>query len=185
MLSSLFARRPDVQDPALWTPPGTAVVQRYRNTLGPLEGAVVLVYTADGDRGTAYFAAACLGCTYRAVDNSRRSRLTEPEAADLANNHAAGCRAMNRGIPAAPDDTEAATIVRSRLWDLRQHGTSSAHYVSLRDFHIDRVDLQRPADFIKQTMLQLTQSEPHFLTAKPYSSGTGTQFLVQPHPPRK
>ncbi|MFD3658430.1 hypothetical protein [Streptomyces sp. NPDC058620] len=149
MLSSLFARRSDVQDPALWTPPGTTVVQRYRNTLGEGEGAIVLVYTGDGDRGLTYFAAACLGCTYRAASDSHRSRLTEPEA---ANNHAASCRAMNRGIPAAPDDTEAATIVRSRLWDLRQHGAYSPHYVTLRDFNIDRVDLQRPAEFIKQTM---------------------------------
>ncbi|MGR4884033.1 hypothetical protein ACIPUC_32085 [Streptomyces sp. LARHCF249] len=185
MLSSLFARRTDAQDPALWTPPGTTVAQRYRNTLGEGEGAIVLVYTTDGDRGTPYFAAACLGCTYRATSDSRRSRLTETEAAALANDHAAGCRAMNRGIPAAPDDTEAATIVRSRLWSLRPHGTYSPHYVSLSEFHADRVDLQRPADFIKQTMLQLTESEPDFLTAKPYSSCTGTQFLVQPHPPRK
>lgn len=173
-------RHPDVQDPTTWTPPGTTVVQRYRDAAGEREGAVVLVYTAADDRSSAYFAAACLGCTYRAVSNSRRSRLTETEAADLANTHAAGCRAMNRGVPAAPDDTEAATMVRSRLWGLRQHGTTNAHYVSLSDFHTDRVDLQRGDDFIKQTMLQLTRSEPDFLTA----SDTGTQFLVQPHPPR-
>lgn len=53
MLSSLFTRRPAVQDPVLaWTPPGTTAVQRYRNTLGPLEGAIVLVYTSDSDRSS-------------------------------------------------------------------------------------------------------------------------------------
>ncbi|QHC23233.1 hypothetical protein [Streptomyces sp. GS7] len=183
MPSGLFARRPEVQDPALWTPPGTTVAQRYRNTLGAQEGAVVLVYTADGDRGTAYFAVACLGCTYRDGAN-HNSWLSESDAADLANTHAANCRAMNRGIPAAPDDTEAAKIVRSRLWSLHKYGTRNAHYVSLSDFHADRVDLQRPADFIKHTMLQLAQSEPAFLTPEPYSSDTGTRFRVQPHPPR-
>ncbi|GAA3381156.1 hypothetical protein GCM10020367_71330 [Streptomyces sannanensis] len=183
MLSSLFARRPDVQDPALWTPPGTTVVQRYRNTLGPLEGAIVLVYTAASDRSS-YYAAACLGCTYRAASNDRRARLTETEAADLANAHAANCRAINRGVPAMPDDTSAAQIVRSRLWSKRSYGTSP-HHVHLIDFHEDRVDLQRDDDFIKQAMFELVRTEGHFLQAVPAYSGTGTRFLVQPHPPRK
>ena len=184
-LSSLFARRTDVQDPATWTPPGTTVVQRYRNTLGDQEGAIVLVYTADGDRGTSYFAAACLGCTFRATRNSHGSvRLSESDAAALANSHAASCRAMNRGVPASPDDDQAATIVRSRLRGLREYGTTRAHCVSLSDFHEDRVDLQRPASFIKQTMHQLVQNEPGFVTSEPDSIGTGTRFLVQPHPPR-
>lgn len=74
--------------------------------------------------------------------------------------------------------------MRSRLWGLREYGTTRTHYVSLSDFHADRVDLQRPADFIKQTMLQLVQNEPDFITSEPDSSGTGTRFLVQPHPPR-
>ncbi|WP_326615344.1 hypothetical protein OG949_41285 (plasmid) [Streptomyces scopuliridis] len=181
MALNLFARRPDVQDPATWTPPGTTVVQRYR----ALEGATILVYTADGDSSTAYFAAACLGCTYREARNSQRSvRLSESDAADLANTHAANCRAMAREIPETPDDDQAAKIVRSRLWSLRKYGTTCPHYVNLTAFHEDRVDLQRPAGFIKQTMHQLVQDEPDFLTAEPYSSGTGTRFLVQPHPPR-
>lgn len=172
-------------DPRTWTPSGTVVVQRYRNVVGPEEGAVVLVYTADSDRRSAYFATACLGCTYRAASTDRRSRLTEKDAADLANAHAAACRAMNGGVPAAPDDTEAARLVRDRLWGLRPYGTTCPHYVNRGDFHADRVDLQRDAAFLKQTMIQLTRSEPHFLTSQPNSGGTGTQFLVQPHPPRK
>ncbi|MGK5545681.1 hypothetical protein ACSNOH_13255 [Streptomyces sp. URMC 127] len=178
MALSLFARRPDVQDPATWTPPGTTVVQRYRGVLGPAEGAIVLVYTADGDRGISYFAVACLGCTYRA-DRDGSAKLDERRAAGLANTHAANCRAMTRGVPAAPDDTEAAEIVRNRLWSLRQDGTDQARYVSFSDFHVDRVVLQRTADFIKATMLQLAQAEPDFVTTEPYS--TGTRFLVQPN----
>ncbi|MDX2521628.1 hypothetical protein PV355_41980 [Streptomyces stelliscabiei] len=184
MLNALFARRPDVQDTATWTPDGTTVVQRYRGAVGEREGAIVLVYTADGDRGASSFATACLGCTYRAASSTSSSRLTEKEAADLANTHAAGCRALDRGIPAAPDDDQAAKIVRARLWGLRLYGTTSPHYVYLSNFHADRVDLQRPADFIKETMLQLAKTEPAFLTARPHDSGTGTQFLVLPHPPR-
>jgi hypothetical protein len=181
MLSTLFARRPEAQETATWTPDGTIVVQRYRGAVGEREGAIVLVYTADGDRGTSAFAAACLGCTYRAASTSRSSRLTEKEAADLANTHAANCRALDRGIPAAPDDDQAAKIVRDRLWGLRMPGTGR-HPVYLSDFHADRVDLQRPSDFIKETMLQLVKAEPDFLAAR--RRGTGTQFLVLPHPPR-
>ncbi|WP_217239811.1 hypothetical protein [Streptomyces sp. AC555_RSS877] len=117
MLSTLFPRRPEVQDTATWTPDGTIVVQRYRGVVGEQEGAIVLVYTADGDRGTSSFAAACLGCTYRAASSTSRNRLTEKEAADLANSHAAGCRALDRGIPASPDDDQAAKIVRARPGD--------------------------------------------------------------------
>lgn len=36
--------------PETWTPEGTLVSQRYR----ALEGATVLVYTADADPGTAH-----------------------------------------------------------------------------------------------------------------------------------
>lgn len=184
MLSSLFTRRPDVQDPALhWTPPGTTVVQRYRNTLGPLEGAVVLVYTSASKPSSPY-AAACLGCTYRAARNDRRVLLTETEAADLANAHAAHCRAINRGLPAIADDDAAAQLVRSRLQSKRPHGVSP-HPVHLSDFLEDRVDLQRDDDFIKQAMFEIVRTEGHFLKAAPAYSGTGTRFLVQPHPPRK
>lgn len=91
--------------------------------------------------------------------------------------------ALDRGIPAAPDDDQAVKIVRDRLHSLRPYiDTTSPDYVFLRDFHADRVALQRPAGFIKETMLQLTRSEPDFLTAQPHPGGRGLQFLV--HPPR-
>ncbi|MFF7357183.1 MULTISPECIES: hypothetical protein [Streptomyces] len=70
--------------------------------------------------------------------------------------------------------------MRNRLWSLRQHGTRT-HAVNLSDFHPDRIALQRPAEFIKEDVLQLAQGEPHFVTAEPYAGGTGTRFLVQPH----
>ncbi|MEU3529739.1 hypothetical protein AB0E62_38885 [Streptomyces sp. NPDC038707] len=186
MLSSLFTRRPAVQDPALsWTPPGTTVVQRYRNILGPLEGAVVLVYISASDRSSAY-GAAYLDCTYRAARNDRRVRLGDAEAADLANAHAAHCRAINRGIPAPPDDAAVARMVRSRMQSKRPHGPST-HQVYLTDFLDDRVDLQRDDDFIKQAMLEISRTGGHFLkkAAPAYNGDTGTRFLVQPRPPRK
>ncbi|MFD9397143.1 hypothetical protein ACFWBB_42370, partial [Streptomyces sp. NPDC060000] len=37
MLSTLFARRPEAQDTATWTPDGTIVVQRYRGAVGERE----------------------------------------------------------------------------------------------------------------------------------------------------
>ncbi|QKZ18613.1 hypothetical protein [Streptomyces chartreusis] len=185
MLSSLFARRPAAPDPATWTPQGTTVVQRYRNALGEREGAVVLVYAGNGARDTGYYAAACLGCTYRAASSGTRARLTEKEAADLANEHATGCRAMNRGVPAAPSTAHAANIVRDRLWGLRPHGTTHPHYVDLIDFHADRVDLQCPEAFITQVMLHLVSSEPNFLASGSYDTGPGTRFRVLPHPRRR
>ncbi|MFI2318389.1 hypothetical protein AMK17_37900 [Streptomyces sp. CB00072] len=180
---SLFARRTTAPDPALWSPSGTTVGQRYRNTLGPSEGAIVLVYTSASDRSSAH-AAACLGCTYRAARNTHRVRLTEKEAADLANTHAAQCRAINQGVPAAPHDTDAAQIVRSRLQDLRPHGVSP-YQVHLADFLTDRIGLQRDDDFIKQVMVEIARTENGLLKAATAYSGNGTMFLVQPHPPRK
>ncbi|MEI7029656.1 hypothetical protein [Streptomyces pratensis] len=180
---SLFARRTTAPDPALWSPSGTVVGQRYRNTLGPAEGAITLVYTSASDRSSAY-AAACLGCTYRAARNTHRVRLTEKEAADLANTHAAQCRAINQGVPAAPHDTDAARIVRSRLQDLRPHGVSP-YQVHLADFLTDRVGLQRDDDFIREVMFEIARTESDFLKAAPAYSGTGTMFLIQPRPPRK
>ncbi|WP_051779480.1 hypothetical protein [Streptomyces sp. NRRL S-241] len=183
MLSSLFPRRPAASDPALFgSPPGTTVVQRYRNTLGPLEGAVVLVHTSADVRSSSH-AAACLGCTYRAARNDRRARPGETEAAELANAHAAHFRAINRGLPTIPDDDTAAQFVLSRLRCLRPYGPSP-YAVHLTDFLADRVDLQRDDDFVKQAMFEIARTEGTFLTTEPaYSGSTGTRFLLQP--PRK
>ncbi|WP_329304591.1 hypothetical protein [Streptomyces anulatus] len=178
MLSSLFTRPapalPPVDAPETWTPEGTLVSQRYR----ALEGATVLVYTADADRGTANYAAACLGCTYRADETTAHNRMSEAEAAKAANAHASACRAMPRGVPARPEDPEAVELVRSRLWRHR-YGTAPRP-VYIADFNALRVDIQRSTPWIKALLESLAQTEPGFLTATPTSSGQGTRFTVQP-----
>ncbi|MFJ3198551.1 hypothetical protein ACIPJQ_38670 [Streptomyces griseoviridis] len=160
--------------PETWTPEGTFVSQRYR----ALEGATVLVYTADTDRGTPRYVAACLGCTHRADRNSAGNVMTEAEAASDANTHAAACRAVPRGVPAPLDDTEAAKLIRTRLW-ARRYG-NTPHQVRLSDFNALRVDLQRPTDWIKALLSDMAQADPSFLTATPTDSGQGFRFTVQP-----
>lgn len=103
--------------------------------------------------------------------------MTEPEAAQAANAHAATCRAVPRGVPARPDDTEAAKLIRTRLW-ARRYGTAP-HPVRLSDFTALRVDLQRPTDWIKALLCDIAQGDPGFLTATPATSGQGTRFTVQ------
>ncbi|WPO76736.1 hypothetical protein [Streptomyces sp. KN37] len=109
-----------------------------------LEDATVLVYTADTDRGTAYYAAACLGCTYRKDQNASHTPMPQAETATAANAHAATRRAMPRGVPAQRGDTEAADLIHARLWNHR-YGTTPRP-VHLADFHVLRVDLQRSTD---------------------------------------
>ncbi|MFF8646500.1 hypothetical protein [Streptomyces sp. NPDC015345] len=157
-----------------WTPEGTLVSQRY----WALEGAIVLVYIADADRALAKHAVACLGCTYGAATNAVHNPMSETDAAKAANAHAAGCRAIPRGVPARPDDTEAADMIRTRLW-ARRYG-KTPHPVRICDFNAIRVDLQRPTDWIKALLTDLTQSDAGFLTATPTSSGQGIRFTVQP-----
>jgi hypothetical protein len=159
--------------PETWTPEGTLVSQRYR----ALEGATVLVYTADADRGAAYYAAACLGCTYRAGETTADNPMSEAEAAEAANAHASACRAMPRGVPARPEDPEAVDLVRSRLSHHR-YGTSPRR-VHIADFNALRVELQRSTLWIKTLLESLAQSEPGFLTATPTSDGR-SRFTVQP-----
>ncbi|MFE3770856.1 hypothetical protein [Streptomyces sp. NPDC059122] len=159
--------------PETWTPEGTIVSQRYQ----ALEGATVLVYTADADRGTAHYAAACLGCTYRADQNASHNPMSEAEAANAANTHAAACRSMSRGVPARLDDTEAAELIRTRLW--RHRFGTIPRPVRLADFNALRVDIQRSTDWIKALLASLAQTEPSFLTATP-AAGQGTRFAVQP-----
>ncbi|MEV6439857.1 hypothetical protein [Streptomyces anulatus] len=163
-----------VPAPETWTPEGTLVSQRYR----ALEGATVLVYTADADRGTAYYAAACLGCTYRADENAVHNPMSEAEAAKAANAHASACRAMPRGVPARPEDPEAVELVRSRL--SRHRYRTSPRRAHIADFNALRVDLQRSTPWIKALLESLAQTEPGFLIATPTSDGQGTCFTVQP-----
>ncbi|MGJ5899260.1 hypothetical protein ACSCBZ_46085 [Streptomyces niveiscabiei] len=170
----LFTRTAPAPAPETWTPEGTVVSQRYR----ALEGATVLVYTAVTDRGTPRYATACLGCTHRADRNSAGNVMTEAEAAGDANAHAAACRAVPRGVPARPDDTEAAKLIRTRLW-ARRYGTKP-HPVRLSEFNALRVDLQRPTDWIKAALSDMAQADPGFLTETPADSGEGVRFTVQP-----
>ncbi|MBK3603266.1 MULTISPECIES: hypothetical protein [unclassified Streptomyces] len=171
---ALFTRPAPAAAPETWMPEGTIVSQRYR----ALEGATVLVYTADTDQGTARYAAACLGCTHRRERNASGNVMTEAEAAQAANAHATACRAVPRGIPARPDDTEAAKMIRTRLW-ARRYGTAP-HQVRLSDFTGLRVDLQRPTDWIKAVLSTIALADPGFLAATPANSGQGTRFTVQP-----
>ncbi|WP_331761931.1 hypothetical protein [Streptomyces anulatus] len=165
---------PPVPAPETWAPEGTLVSQRYQ----ALERATVLVYTADADRGTACYAAACLGCTYRVSETTADSPMSEAEAAEAANMHASACRAMPRGVPARPEDPEAVGLVRSRL-SRHRYGTSPRR-VHIADFNALRVDLQRSTAWIKALLESLAQSEPGFLTSAPTSDGQGTRFTVQP-----
>ncbi|MGV9883330.1 hypothetical protein [Streptomyces sp. NPDC003006] len=160
--------------PETWTPEGTLVSQRYR----ALEGAIVLVYTADAGRASAKCAVACLGCTYRAATNAAHNPMSETDAAKAANAHAASCRAIPRGVPAGPDDTAAAEMIRTRLW-ARRYG-KTPYPVHISDFNAIRVDLQRATDWIKALLTDLAQSDPGFLAATPTSFGEGTRFTVRP-----
>ncbi|MFI9311360.1 hypothetical protein [Streptomyces triculaminicus] len=168
---SMFTR--STLGPETWTPEGTTVAQRYR----ALEGATVLVYTTDADRAIRHYAAACLGCTYRADQNTAGNPMSEAEAAQAANSHAAACRAMPRGVPARLDEADAADLVRTQLRRRRTHSTH-ADSVRLSDFNALRVDLQRPTAWIKAQLTAIAAAEPDFLTATPASSGT--RFTVQP-----
>jgi hypothetical protein len=170
----LFTRTAPAPTPETWTPEGTIVSQRYR----ALEGATVLLYSADADRGVVYYAVACLGCTHRADRNAAGNLMGEPDAAKAANAHAAACRSMPRGVPARPDDTAAAELIRTRLWS---HRYGKAPYlVHLSDLNALRVDLQRSTDWIKALLTGLAQADPGFITAEPTSSGQGVRFTVQP-----
>ncbi|WP_310727916.1 hypothetical protein [Streptomyces sp. N2A] len=160
--------------PETWTPEGTLVSQRYR----ALERATVLVYTADTHRGTPSYAAACLGCTYRADRNTSGNVMKETDAAQAANTHAAACRSMPRGVPTRPSDTEAAELIRTPLWNRRY--SKAPRPVHLSDFNRLRVDVQRSTNWIKTLLTGIAQTEPSFLTATPTSSGEGTRFTVQP-----
>ena len=106
----LFTRPSPAAAPETWTPEGTVVSQRYR----ALEGATVLVYTADTDRGTPRYGAACLGCTYRADRNASGNVMTEPDAAQARNS---GSRRRSASTTASPSgrDTRNRSASRSPL----------------------------------------------------------------------
>ncbi|WP_331720263.1 hypothetical protein OG985_50000 (plasmid) [Streptomyces sp. NBC_00289] len=176
MSSGLLNRRPTAPAPETWTPEGTIVLQRYRNALGPAEGAIVLVYTADTLRSR--YAVACLGCSYREAGTGS-GWFTENDAGRDANAHATHCRALNRGVPERPDADTAEALIRAQVENTRD--PVKAGPVHLGDFHGLRVDLQRTTDWIKHALFRIAQSQPDLLTATPASPGGGTRFDVQPY----
>lgn len=158
-----------------WTPEGTTVAQRYRNA----GGAIVLVFTAPaastGRRQ--HYGVACLGCTYRAASSPTNVVLDEPVAGDLANQHAATCRAMQRPLPDRPTDDQAAAIIRRRLE--ANQVTQAPVVVTLTDFHPDRIDLQRTSAWIKAHLLTVATGIPALLDATTDDYGY-TRFTIRP-----
>ncbi|MFI2031900.1 hypothetical protein [Streptomyces buecherae] len=162
-----------------WKPEGVIVTQRF---IG-LAGAIVLVYTADaGVNGTTY-AVACLGCPFRTRTNNRDYSIsTEQAGAEIANAHAAQCRALPRDLPARPDDDTAREIVRRRLNAERQSDYDTLVY--LTSFHLDRLALQRSTEWIEEEMQRLADEQPDSLTAQPRSYAPGTEFTILRRPQR-
>jgi hypothetical protein len=183
LFASRTARPAEAPAAHEWTPRGTVVAQRYR----ALEGATVLVYTADTGDDRHWYATACLGCTYRAA-TSGNFHMDETEAATLANTHAANCRAMPRPVPERPDHTTAAQLIRTVLMDSRRYGpdrpcgSDRANVVQMVAFHAYRVGLQRTTGWITHLLTQMADGEPSFISAAPNYSRTGTDFTVLPFP---
>ncbi|WNI27323.1 hypothetical protein [Streptomyces sp. ITFR-16] len=156
-----------------WKPEGVIISQRF---LG-LAGAVVLVYTADAGVNGTYYAVACLGCSYRARYKDRDNPIyTEQTGGEIANAHAAQCRALPRDLPTRPDDDAAREIVRRRLHSERRSDYDGIVY--LTSFHLDRLALQRSTEWIEEELQRLADEQPEILTAKPRTYGTGTEFTI-------
>ncbi|MBB1252558.1 hypothetical protein H3146_04100 [Streptomyces sp. OF3] len=163
-----------------WQPEGVHVTQRF---LG-LAGAVVLVYTADAGANGTYYAVACLGCSYRTRSKTDRDHYIASEQAggEIANAHAAQCRALPRDLPARPDDDTARELVLRRLnWERRSDYDATVY---LTAFHLDRLALQRSTQWIEEELQRLADEEPELLTAKRRRYGTGTEFTIVRSPQR-
>lgn len=156
-----------------WKPEGVSVSQRF---LG-LAGAVVLVYTADAGVNGTYYAVACLGCSFITRTKNRDDYIpSERAGGEIANAHAAQCRALPRDLPTRPDDDAAREIVRRRLNSERRSDYDETVY--LTSFHLDRLALQRSTEWIEEELQRLADEQPEFLTAKPRTYGTGTEFTI-------
>lgn len=181
MAFTLFARRPEsVEAPApepwpeigeTWKPEGVTVVERYYN----LGHAVVLVFLASG-----YHVVSCLGCHYQATAYRKRdiSPLTLEQAAELANAHAAGCRALPREIPTRRDDEAARDLLRTLVRGLRCRDEG----LRLCLYHLDthRLSLQRTNEWIVGELERLADDEPEVL--KVSVTQWGTEFYLQKLP---
>ncbi|WP_329156375.1 hypothetical protein OIU91_42975 (plasmid) [Streptomyces sp. NBC_01456] len=156
-----------------WKPEGVIVTQRF---LG-LAGAVVLVYTADAGVNGTYYAVTCLGCSYRTRSKADTNYISSEQAGgEIANTHAAQCRALPRDLPSRPDDGTAREIVRRRLHAERRSDYDVTVY--LTSFHLDRLALQRSTEWIEEELQRLADTQPEILTAKPRTYGTGTEFTI-------
>ncbi|MEU8842677.1 hypothetical protein AB0D97_26680 [Streptomyces roseus] len=181
MAFTLFARRPEpVEAPApepwpeigeTWQPEGVTVVERYYN----LGNAVVLVFRSAG-----YHVVACLGCHYEATQFKAHysTMLTLKEAAELANTHAAGCRALPREIPARPDEAAARELLYTTVRGMRARDERLNFYL----FHLDtqRLTLQRTNEWIVGELERLADDEPEVL--KVSVNKWGTDFYLQKLP---
>ncbi|MER6393922.1 hypothetical protein ABT236_36420 [Streptomyces sp. NPDC001523] len=181
MALTLFARRPEpVEAPApqpwpetgeTWKPEGVTVVERYYN----LGHAVVLVFLSSGCH-----VVSCLGCHYQATKLKAHysTMLTLDEAADLANTHAANCRALPRDIPARPDDKAARELLRTLVRGLRCRDEG----LRLCLYHLDthRLSLQRTNEWIVGELERLADDEPEVL--KVSVTQWGTEFYLQKLP---
>jgi hypothetical protein len=162
-----------------WKPEGVIVSQRF---LG-LAGAVVLVYTAEAGVNGVYYAVACLGCTYLTRSKGGDHYISsEQTAGEIANAHAAQCRALPRDLPPRPDDATAREIVGRRLH--RERRSDHDVTVGLTAFHLDRLALQRSTAWIEEELQRLADEKPEILTAKPRTYGTGTEFTILRYPKR-
>lgn len=160
--------------PETWTPEGVIISQRCRG----LVDAIVLVYTADAGINGGYYAVSCLGC-YFSVNTKREPHhyfASPREAGAVANDHAAQCRALNRPLPARPDDDTARKIIR-RVLD-RQQRSELDVTVSLHAFLLDRLALQRSAAWIEDELTRLAAEQPDFLTARKRGHDNSTEFTI-------
>ncbi|MFB8030604.1 MULTISPECIES: hypothetical protein [unclassified Streptomyces] len=184
MMFSLFTRRPGPVAPVVvpaatrwpecgetWSPAGVGVAQRYYNQAH----AVVLVYTAySPDRHYV----SCLGCHFNKVQDLSKdwTWLGLNDAAEIANAHAATCRALPRDLPAGPDDD----AVREHLRKWVEVARSRVEDVEVWVEALDpaRLTLQRTDDWIEAALRELADEEPGLLLARS-SDGARPRFFAQ------
>lgn len=157
-----------------WTPEGVTITQRFQ----ALVNAIVVVYTADAGANDAHYAMSCLGCDLGRMTGTDQGLLTQDGARQLANSHAAQCRALLKPLPDRPDDDVARRIVRANLDQQRR--TDRDVDVYLTTFHLDRLALQRPTSWIEAELDRLARTDPAFLTAEPRDyDDTSLRYLIR------
>ncbi|MFJ1742615.1 hypothetical protein ACIOG4_28565 [Streptomyces microflavus] len=157
-----------------WTPEGVTITQRFQ----ALVNAIVIVYTADAGADGVHYAMSCLGCDLGRRTGPDQGLLTQDGARELANSHAAQCRALLKPLPNRPDDEAARRILRTTLDHMRRTDRDiDAH---LTNFHLDRPALQRPTSWIKAELEHLARTDPDFLTAEPRDyDDTSLRYVIR------